>query len=92
MSVLVTSRFSGTVRGHLGRRPIGTGPYRGHERWETEAELDIPLPPALPRSSPKKKEGREDAGEDATVAGDGSGAEMAPAAVLYELGVVGPTL
>ena len=37
------------MRGQSGHHAIGTGPYRGHDGWEVEVELDIPRRPALLR-------------------------------------------
>src|SRR4051812_23829313 len=58
LSVDVTSRFRGAVRGQSGDLLIGTAPYRGHERWE-EAELDIPRRRCRTCSPEKNTEGDE---------------------------------
>ena len=58
LSVDVTSRFWGAVRGQSGHLLIGTAPYRGHERWE-EAEVDIPHRHCRTCSPEKKTEGDE---------------------------------
>src|SRR3954468_1229578 len=55
----VTSRFRGAVRGQSGHLLIGTAPYRGHERWEAEVELDIPRRHCRTCSPEKKTEGDE---------------------------------
>ena len=93
MSVTVTSRSRGAVRAQSGHFVIGTGPYYGHGVREAEAELDIFAGVAVLRRQRRRRKGKGtgEAGEDATVAGDGSGAEMAPPVVLYKLEVVGPT-
>ena len=36
-----TKRFRGSMRGQSGHLVSGTTPYRGHDGWEAELELDI---------------------------------------------------
>jgi hypothetical protein len=41
LSVIVTGRFRGAVRGQSGHLVNGTAPYRGHEQREDVPALDI---------------------------------------------------